>query len=75
LVAFAVTGKLLHIKTDSGPDYTSTAFKALFLLQNSSYHRHTLQSTRPSYSRMSSPNFKSSITKTRSGRQLSGHWN
>jgi transposase InsO family protein len=28
LATFAVMGKLLHIKTDNGPAYTSTAFKA-----------------------------------------------
>jgi transposase InsO family protein len=28
LATFAVTGKPLHIKTDNGSDYTSTAFKA-----------------------------------------------
>jgi transposase InsO family protein len=28
LATFAVMGKLLHIKADNGPGYTSTAFKA-----------------------------------------------
>jgi transposase InsO family protein len=28
LAAFVVMGKLLHIKTDNGPGYTSTVFKA-----------------------------------------------
>jgi transposase InsO family protein len=28
LATFAVMGKPLHIKTDNGPGYTSTAFKA-----------------------------------------------
>jgi hypothetical protein len=76
LAAFVVMCKLLHIKTDNVPSYTSTAFKAfLFLLQNSLNHSYTLQSARPSYSRMRSPNFKSSITKTRRGRQFPSHSN
>jgi hypothetical protein len=61
-------GKLLHIKTDNGPGYTSAAFKALcsptkFFIPQAYCTTHKVK-----LGGMSSPNFKTSTTKTRRGR-------
>jgi hypothetical protein len=62
-----VIGKPLHVKTDNGPGYTSTAFKAFCSSYKISYHRHTLQSKRPSYIGTSSTNIKVHLQKQEGG--------
>jgi hypothetical protein len=67
LAAFAEIGKPLHIKSDNGPGYTSTTFKAFVPPTNFSYHRHALQSTRPTYSETSAPKFKVQLQRQEGG--------